>query len=286
MNRQEPPLSDYVYAAQRKVRSYVGLVAGVIVLAYILTYVQFRQSHMERREADGHYYVIYPIAHPLIYRIHRPLMYLDGAVTGMRFHIGPHPESARGSYSIPADKLTLLRSGDIIFQTSRSSQSRAIQIATNSKYSHMGLVEVTPTGTFVIEAIQPVTRTPINHWISRGVDGHFVVKRLDQSVMTIDTTASRRLIAAALVFQGKGYDSYFGWSDDLIYCSEIVWKAYDRGLGIQLGTLRRLRDFDLTNPAVAAKLRERYGSRIPLDEVVIAPSDIFNCPKLVTVTEG
>lgn len=286
MSRKEPPLSNYVFAARRKWRAFVVLLAASAVLAYALSYVQFRQSHMERREADGHQYVIYPVAHPLIYRIHRPLMYLDGAVTGMRFHIGPHPESLGGAISIPTEKLTLLRSGDIIFQTSRSSQSRAIQIATNSKYSHMGLVEVTPTGTFVIEAIQPVSRTPINHWISRGVDGHFVVKRLDQSVMTIDTAASRRLIAAALAFEGKRYDSYFGWSDDLIYCSEIVWKAYDRGLGIQLGTLRRLRDFDLSNPAVAAKLRERYGDRIPLDEVVIAPSDIFNASNLVTVTEG
>lgn len=31
-----------------------------------------------------------------------------------------------------------LRIGDLIFHTSRSNQSRAIQIATNSKYSHMG----------------------------------------------------------------------------------------------------------------------------------------------------
>jgi len=30
--------------------------------------------------------------------------------------------------------------GDIIFQTSRSSQSKAIQLATNSKYSHMGII--------------------------------------------------------------------------------------------------------------------------------------------------
>ena len=32
------------------------------------------------------------------------------------------------------------RSGDIIFQTSKSSQSKAIQIATNSKYSHMRII--------------------------------------------------------------------------------------------------------------------------------------------------
>jgi hypothetical protein len=32
------------------------------------------------------------------------------------------------------------QNGDIIFQTSQSGQSKAIQIATDSKYSHMGIV--------------------------------------------------------------------------------------------------------------------------------------------------
>src|SRR4029450_4899746 len=33
-----------------------------------------------------------------------------------------------------------LRPGDIVFQTSRSTQSQAVQLATHSRYSHMGLV--------------------------------------------------------------------------------------------------------------------------------------------------
>lgn len=33
-----------------------------------------------------------------------------------------------------------LQDGDIIFQTSQSSQSQAIQLVTKSKYSHMGII--------------------------------------------------------------------------------------------------------------------------------------------------
>lgn len=33
-----------------------------------------------------------------------------------------------------------IQNGDIIFQTSTSGQSKAIQIATGSKYSHMGII--------------------------------------------------------------------------------------------------------------------------------------------------
>lgn len=32
------------------------------------------------------------------------------------------------------------KNGDIIFQTSKSNQSKAIQLATDSKYSHMGII--------------------------------------------------------------------------------------------------------------------------------------------------
>ena len=58
---------------------------------------------------------------------------------------------------------------------------------------------------------------------------------------------------------------------------------YERGLGRKIGQLQQLRDFDLSNPAVQAKLRERYGNRLPLAETVISPVSIFNSPELLTV---
>ena len=60
---------------------------------------------------------------------------------------------------------------------------------------------------------------------------------------------------------------------------------YGRGLGRRLGQLQHLRDFDLSQPAVQAKLRERYGNNLPLNETVISPVSIFNSPKLAAVIE-
>lgn len=60
------------------------------------------------------------------------------------------------------------QNGDIIFQTSKSSQSKAIQLATNSKYSHMGIIYETDGQFFVYEAVQPVKLTKLNDWIKRG----------------------------------------------------------------------------------------------------------------------
>jgi len=64
-----------------------------------------------------------------------------------------------------------------------------------------------------------------------------------------------------------------------------VWKLYDRALGIQVGRLRKLKDFNITDPFVELELKKRYGSDIPLEETVISPSAIFESDKLVTVSK-
>src|SRR6187431_2877016 len=68
--------------------------------------------------------------------------------------------------------------GDIVFQTSRSAQSLAVQLATKSPYSHMGIVYLRDGTPFVFEAVQPVKLTPLAAWVERGEKGRFVVKRL------------------------------------------------------------------------------------------------------------
>ena len=173
-----------------------------------------------------------------------------------------------------------LRDGDIIFHESRSSQSLAIQLATQSRYSHMGILFHERGQWFVYEAVQPVKSTPLHEWIRRGKDGHFVVKRLHDPL----TPAARaRLRTVGERYRGKSYDLYFEWSDDRIYCSELVWKIYKIGTGIEIGRLQKLRDFDLTHPAVRAKMRERYGNRIPAEEPVISPAAMFESKVLVEV---
>ena len=122
--------------------------------------------------------------------------------------------------------------------------------------------------------------TPLADWIARGDGGRYVVKRLARQ-LTPEQAAQLR--DAARQFEGKPYDLYFEWSDERIYCSELVWKMYQQALGVQLGTLQKLREFDLSDPVVKAKMRERYGSRVPLDEPVISPGAQFASPLLSTV---
>jgi hypothetical protein len=182
----------------------------------------------------------------------------------------------------PAEAVPEVREGDIVFQTSLSAQSQAIQLATHSRLSHVGIVARKDGRAFVYEAIGPVTFTPLEEWIARGEGKRILVKRL-KTALTPEALA--KLATTAGRFRGKGYDFAFEWSDDRIYCSELVYKTYKEALGLELGKLQRLGDFDLADPRVQKKLRERYGDKIPLDEPVISPAQIADSPLLVTALE-
>ena len=178
-----------------------------------------------------------------------------------------------------------LRDGDIIFQTSQSEQSVAIQKATHSQYSHMGIVFFRSRSPHVYEAIKPVQYTPLKKWVERGEGGHYVVRRLREADRILTSQAVKKLRQAGAKFQGKPYDSYFEWSDKRIYCSELVWKIYDRGIGIRVGKLQKVLDLDLSDPVVKTKIKERYGNKVPMDETVISPGEMFSSDLLVTVTQ-
>jgi hypothetical protein len=126
-------------------------------------------------------------------------------------------------------------------------------------------------------------RNELGVWIARGQGGGFVVKRLRSELTPAQI---EKLRAATPMFEGRPYDLTFEWSDSRIYCSELVWKLYDRALGIQVGRLQKLSDFDLTDRVVRAKMTERYGHDIPMDSTVISPNALFDSPELKVVAQG
>lgn len=176
-----------------------------------------------------------------------------------------------------------IKNGDLIFQTSLSGQSKAIQIATNSKYSHCGIVYSDNGQFYVFEAIQPVRKTPLDKWIARGENGHYVIKRLKNADQVLTAETLQKMKREGEKFKGKNYDLTFEWSDEKIYCSELIWKVYQRATGIEIGKLEKLSDFNLTHEAVKKKMKERYGDKIPTEEIVISPTAIFNSDLLMTV---
>jgi hypothetical protein len=72
------------------------ILIGLALAVYVWSYTVFRQSRTEVWQRDGLPYVIFPEGDRLVYYLFRPLTYLDGALTGMRFHIGSHPDPSAG----------------------------------------------------------------------------------------------------------------------------------------------------------------------------------------------
>ena len=181
------------------------------------------------------------------------------------------------------EKKMLFRQGDIIFQISLSAQSQAIQLATKSNYSHCGIVFKEGENIFVYEAVQPVKKTLLKDWIKRGKNQQYVVKRLKKTNLIEREASIATLKKEVTKLLGKKYDIYFNWSDDAIYCSELIWKAYKRALNVELGKLEKLSDFDLSNPVVKKIIAQRYGKNIPLNESVISPARVFESDLLEEV---
>ena len=179
-----------------------------------------------------------------------------------------------------------VQEGDIIFQTSRSSQSQAIQQATHSRYSHLGIIYKNADQYYVYEAIGPVKLTPLEEWVSRGEKGHYVVKRLKNAEQLLKNATLDRMRQIGEQFKGKPYDIYFEWTDERFYCSELVWKIYKEGAGVEIGQLQSLSSFDLSHELVQTKMKERYGNAIPLNEKVISPAAMFRSERLVKVVSS
>ncbi len=195
-------------------------------------------------------------------------------------------------YSVKDSKIVIEKSisnkfkeGDIIFQTSKSLQSQAIQIATKSKFSHVGIIMKYYGKLVVLEAVQPVKITPIKDFIAYGEGKSYSLKRLKQRELLLTKKSIEKMRSLGKDWIGKDYDIAFDWSDNKLYCSELVWKIYQRGCGIEIGKLKKLKDYDLSHPIVKQAIEQRYKGEIPLEEDMISPQAIFESDLLMDVKQ-
>ena len=55
--------------------------------------------------------------------------------------------------------------------------------------------------------------------------------------------------------------------------------------GLRIGQLQKIRDLDLMDPNVSAKMKERCGMIIPMEEIAISPGEMFSFEGLSAVSE-
>ena len=182
--------------------------------------------------------------------------------------------------------------GDIIMQRDPfKGGGGVIQVMTFSPYNHVGVVVKNKGRLVVIEAIGRVTYTPIEQYIKRG-EGYKVLRMRDE----LSTAQKSKLSRQARKYIGKRYDAALSWSDNTMYCSELVYKVYeDIGIHLQIKRPLWLHTFSPMLPVAKGvayyewvKLPRLYREgilKMKASEPVVTPGDINLSWKLKTVKE-
>ncbi len=69
----------------------LGQILLVLVLLYVTSYIVLRSRWTHRWDQDGKAYMHFPVSSKWAYYLYRPVCVFDETVSGMSFHIGPHP---------------------------------------------------------------------------------------------------------------------------------------------------------------------------------------------------
>ena len=160
-----------------------------------------------------------------------------------------------------APSANTLKEGDIVFQTSKSPQSKYIILATKSQWSHCGIIIEKADGLYVLEAISTVSLTPYQQWVERGRGKRIGVKRYTEEPVKIKYSK----------YLGKPYDLAFTFGNSKWYCSELVYDIYSRQLGVELCEPRPVSDYVISG---LDKILTKRG--IDKNQLVVAPRDLYD----------
>lgn len=191
---------------------------------------------------------------------------------------GPAPADVAQVPGLPP-----LHDGDLVFQQSRNDQASFVRLATGSRLTHVGLVDVRDGEAWVVEAIQRVSVTKLARFRQRDGDPRVVVKR----VPDLDDAGRAAVVAQALTWVGLPYDGRFDWSDTRMYCSELVWKAYEKALGIEISAVPTFGDHALFELLSRTEfVRKRWGAGGPDPAMpVVSPADLFEAEESFVVVD-
>lgn len=181
-------------------------------------------------------------------------------------------------FTLPAcsgDKQTAYNpmEGDILFQSLPNEPGMdlvdAIEGATESPYSHCGMVTRDGDEWIVLEAIGPVKETPLQDYIQRGRGHKFWAYRFDED--------KRKHIPVALNAMredlGKEYDPRYRFDSENIYCSELIFRGWKTATGEDLGKVVKLGDLKWERYKPVIEAIEGQGN-LPLDREMITPRDM------------
>ena len=162
------------------------------------------------------------------------------------------------------------KEGDVIFIQSQTSQAAALREATESVWTHVGLL-IQRSGKWVVaEAVGPLKETPLADFIARSKNKSYRVYRYKH----FDAATMASALKARLPKYNKPYDIYFEWSQDRIYCSELTYHLMKDVTGFELGRIQKMKEMKLDGPYAQALIKKRLtdtGRELDPEEIIVTP---------------
>ncbi len=184
--------------------------------------------------------------------------------------------------SSPLDKM--IAEGDIILIRSQTEQSMAIAEATQSNWTHTGIIIKRGNEWQVAESVGPLAVKPLSSFIGRSKNKTYKIVRNKKF-----TPKMIPQLYAALYKYNQPYDLFFEFSDERIYCSELVYKVFRDVTGTPVGKLQKNKDLKLDGPYVSKLIEDRLtaiGKDLNPEEPIITPVGLLDDNNLTLVHES
>lgn len=164
-----------------------------------------------------------------------------------------------------------LNEGDLVFLDMDNIIFEQVAVATLTWTSHVG-VAVYDEGWNIVESALFVSRkTPLCKYLNRTQDQRFAIRRLKNSLTQTQLTSLKENLSSQM---GVLYDTGFDYDGSGLFCSKMVYDAFDQALGIQVGQIKSFREVLEENPNGSLTFWKWWfiGS-IPWDRRTVTPKD-------------
>ncbi|MBQ8564810.1 MAG: hypothetical protein IJ442_03130 [Bacteroidaceae bacterium] len=164
------------------------------------------------------------------------------------------------------------REGDIIFQTTPRKEAALIHQATLSPISNCGIVVAKEDEKlYVLTVGNQVQLIPLDKFINSGRNNKFCIKR---------ASLPKKAQIDYEMYLGCSRDIFLRPGDNKFYSAELVYTIFKEQFGIELCEPQPIKNYHIEKiiPYLSAH-------RIHPEQLVVAPVDLYNSPKLKTIND-
>lgn len=171
----------------------------------------------------------------------------------------------------------VFKSGDIIGHYSNADFLGFFRNIAKADFNHVGIIMEHDGRLMVLEATGGgVGFNELEDFYARGNYKYTVLR-----VKSEYEDSLPGVISQAMNYVGYEYDNSFDLSDEKIYCSELVYKAFEKGGGIEPGRLQKVKEVigvHKYNPILKG-IAGNFVKNVSMEQEVIMPESIMKSVK-------